>query len=279
MTSLLLALTAVLLSPPPPQERPQDTATGPGRGGRMQKVRRENLEIFSNGSRLLYTFFATPIGLAKPPAILIVHDDLGLSEWITRVCIELAEEGHIVMAPDLLTHLAPGGGRSRSFKSDADRRKAISKLTRVQIDSDLEAAADHLWRLPGSQRKVAIAGFGWGGGEAWRFPTVFKQIVCSFVFYGSPPKKQPIIAELECPVYGFYGGADKLTAKLPSMKGRMSRSKKLFFPEVYAEAEAKFFPIGRQYNAKGPNKEAANKAWKKWLDVLKARGKAPLRED
>ena len=309
MTSFLLALTALLTGPErgaevdrllrratPPERNLgqehqeiqlrtlQDTASGGAKGeGKViggRRVLRENVDIFTNGSRLLRCVLVRPVENPKPPAVLVIHDDTGLTEWTTRVCMRLASYGHVAFAPDLLTHEGPDGTHtdSKDFKDDKGRREAIAKLTKVQLDSDLEAAADHLWRIPSTGRKITIAGFGWGGGQAFRFSGVFKHFQGAFVFYGPAPKKKPVINELDCTVYGFYGGGDKLTGTVPATVNRMKKARKFFFPETYAGARHGFMRLGEMTQAPESDKKASRDAWSRWLDALAARGKAPAKE-
>ena len=90
--------------------------------------------------------------------------------------------------PDLLSGVGPKGGGTSDFGSIDDVRNAIPKLPPEQVTADLNAAAAYVAKDPACNGKVAVAGFCWGGGQAFRFATNNKDVKAAFVFYGVPPR-------------------------------------------------------------------------------------------
>src|SRR5207245_7600671 len=129
---------------------------------------------------------------------------------------QLAEAGYIAIAPDLLSGMGPNGGGTSDFGGEAVR-KGIMSLPPEQVTADLNAVADYVAKLPACNGKVAVAGFCWGGGQAFRFATNDPKIKAAFVFYGNGPEQQAEIARIHAPVYGFYGGNDaRINATIPT---------------------------------------------------------------
>src|SRR2546422_1878338 len=71
-----------------------------------------------SGDRTIKAFVVYPESKHKTPVILVIHEIFGLTEWVRGICDQLAENGVIAIAPDLL---------SGQTYSDVDgARKAIS---------------------------------------------------------------------------------------------------------------------------------------------------------
>jgi carboxymethylenebutenolidase len=142
-----------------------------------------------HGDREVNCFIAYPEVKDKATAVIVIHEIFGLSDWVRGVTDQLAEAGYIVIAPDLLSGSASGGGGTAELGSGDAVRKAISSLPPDQITADLKAVADYVAKLPASNGKVAVGGFCWGGTQTFRFATNNKDIKAAFVFYGSGPEK------------------------------------------------------------------------------------------
>ena len=50
----------------------------------------------------------------KAPVVVVIHEIFGLSDWVRGVADQLAKEGFIAVAPDLLSRHGPNGGGSES---------------------------------------------------------------------------------------------------------------------------------------------------------------------
>ena len=60
--------------------------------------------------------------------VILIHEIFGLSDWAKEMADELAGEGFIVIAPDLLSGFGPNGGGSSEFPSQDATVKAVSGL-------------------------------------------------------------------------------------------------------------------------------------------------------
>ena len=92
-------------------------------------------------NRSVETFVVYPESKSKTPVVLIIHEIFGMTEWVQDLADQVAEAGYIAVAPDLLSGMAPGGGRSSDFPQDK-ATEAVSKPNPDQVTSDLNAAAD-----------------------------------------------------------------------------------------------------------------------------------------
>src|ERR1700733_3344125 len=153
--------------------------------------------------RSVETLVVYPESKDKRPVVLIIHEIFGLSDWAQELADEVAAAGYIAVAPDLLSGMAPNGGRTKDFPTGVT--EAISKLNPDQITADLNAAADYGLKLPASNGKLFVAGFCWGGAQTFRFATNRADLAAAFVFYGPPPAADAM-SRIKVPGYGFYPG-------------------------------------------------------------------------
>lgn len=222
------------------------------------------------GDRTLNCFIAFPEVKEKAPAVVLIHEIFGLTDWVRGVADQMAEAGYIAIAPDLLSGTAPGGGGTAELGGNDAVRKAISSLSPAQVTSDLDAVMEHVAHLPACNGKVVVGGFCWGGGQSFRFATNNKNLKAAFVFYGTGPEDSADIAKINCPVYGFYGGSDaRVTATVPKSTELMKSAGKTYEPVTYAGAGHGFMRAGEAPDASPANKEARDAAWKRWKEVLK----------
>jgi len=94
-------------------------------------------------SREVQCFVVYPEVKDKATTIVMIHEIFGLTDWACEMADELAAEGYIVIAPDLITGSATnGGGTEELIKSGGNVGKAIMALPPDQITADLNAAVD-----------------------------------------------------------------------------------------------------------------------------------------
>ena len=122
----------------------------------------------THGSRTVEAYVVYPEVSTKAPAVILIHEIFGLTDWAKEMADEIAAQGYIVIAPDLLTGLGPGGGDYSSFTGQDAVMKAVSGLDPDQVNADLDAAADYGKRLPAADGWIAVVGFCWGGTKVVR---------------------------------------------------------------------------------------------------------------
>jgi carboxymethylenebutenolidase len=216
--------------------------------------------------RNVETLVVYPESKDKRPVVLVIHEIFGLSDWAQELADELAAAGYLAVAPDLLSGMAPNGGRTKDFPTGVT--EAISKLNPDQITADLQAAADFGLKLPASNGKIYVAGFCWGGGQTFRFATNRADIAAAFVFYGPPPPTDAML-RIKAPVYGFYAGNDaRIDATIPDTIAAMKAAGKTYEPVTYEGAGHGFMRAGEAPDASDANKKAREDSWKRWKTLL-----------
>src|SRR5581483_9690191 len=215
-------------------------------------------------NRTVHAFIVYPEVKKKAPAVIVIHEIFGLTDWVRTVADKLAANGYIAIAPDLLSGFGPGGKGSEGFASTQDSMKAISGLDPDTITADLNAVADYVKKLPSANGKLAVTGFCWGGGQSFRFATNRPDLKAAFVFYGVPPKD---VSSITAPVYGFYAGNDnRIGATVPDTVAAMKKAGKKYDPVTYEGAGHGFMRAGEDPGDTNPaNKKAHDEAWQRWL--------------
>jgi carboxymethylenebutenolidase len=223
------------------------------------------------GEREVNCFVAYPEVKEKATAVIVLHEIFGLTEWVRGVADQLAEAGFIAIAPDLLSGSAPGGGGTAELGGGDAVRRAISGLPPAQITADLKAVAAYVTGLPASNGKVTVAGFCWGGTQAFRFATNHKELKAALVFYGSGPDQADDIARIAAPIYGFYAENDaRVNATIAKSTELMKAAGKTFEPVTYTGAGHGFMRAGEAPDASPANKQAREDAWKRTKSLLQA---------
>src|SRR5271154_833515 len=216
--------------------------------------------------RNVQTLVVYPEVKDKRPVVLIIHEIFGLSDWAQELADEVAAAGYIAVAPDLLSGMAPNGGRTKDFSTGVT--EAVSKLNPDQVTADLNAAADYALKLPASSGKLYVAGFCWGGGQTFRFATNRADLSAAFVFYGPPPAKDAM-SRIHAPVYAFYAGNDaRIDATIPDATANMKAAGKMYEPVTYEGAGHGFMRAGEAPDASEANKKAREDSWIRWKSLL-----------
>jgi carboxymethylenebutenolidase len=220
-----------------------------------------------HGSRSVQAFVVYPEVKTKAPVVILIHEIFGLSDWAKEMADELAAQGFIVIAPDLLTGFGPNGGGSSEFPSQDATVKAVSGLDPEVVTADLDAAADYGKHLPAADGKIAVIGFCWGGGKSFAFATHRKDLSAAFVFYGPGPAD---VSTITAPVYGFYAGNDaRIGATLPATVAAMKAAGKQYEPVTYDGAGHGFMRAGEDPgNTMSGNKTARDQGFERLVKVL-----------
>jgi carboxymethylenebutenolidase len=219
-----------------------------------------------HGDRSVQAFVVYPEVKQKAPVVVLIHEIFGLSDWAKEMADELAAQGFIVIAPDLVSGFGPNGGGIDSFASQDAINKAVSLLDPAVVNADLDAAADYGKKIPSANGKLFVAGFCWGGGKSFDFATHRHDLSAAFVFYGTPPAD---VTAITAPVYGFYAGNDaRITATVPATVAAMKAVGKKYDPVTYDGAGHGFMRAGEAPDANPANKAAREQGFQRLVDLL-----------
>ncbi|MCH6569234.1 MAG: dienelactone hydrolase family protein [Acidobacteria bacterium] len=200
------------------------------------------------------------------PVVLVIHEIYGLTDWIRSVADQLAAEGYIAIAPDILTGKGPGGGGTESV--DRDGAVALVRaLDRTEVVSRLNATAQYANSLPAAQDTLAVIGFCWGGSTSFAYAAAQPNLSAAVVYYGSSPSAEAL-ARIQAPVLALYGGDDaRVNKTIPDAQTEMKRLGKSYQPEIYDGAGHGF--LRAQEARDGANMRASEQAWPETIGFLR----------
>jgi carboxymethylenebutenolidase len=215
------------------------------------------------GKDTIRAYVAYPERKTKAPAVIVIHEIFGLTDWEPTVADRLAKQGFVAIVPDLLS-----SKHGQSPKNQDEGRKLIGELDPDSITADLDAVYAYVNGLPAVEKDhIGTIGFCWGGGQSFRYATNNPNLKAVVVAYGPPPDSAAI-KRIKAPVLGVYGENDeRIDATLPDVAAKMEAAGKTFTYEVYPGTGHGFLKPGRQ-GSDGPQ---VQKAWDRILEFYRAR--------
>ncbi len=217
----------------------------------------EWVTIRTGGGDSLRTWVVYPERSTKAPVILVVHEVYGLSSWVRSVADQLAADGFIAIAPDLLT--------MKNLPDVPDSVlaplavAAIRTLDPAWVQRQLDAVAQYGMSLPAAQKKYGIVGFCWGGGVSFAHAVHSPSLGASVVYYGVSPAKADL-ESVRAPVLGLYGGSDaRVDATIPPADSALRALGRTYEHNIYPGAGHGF--LRQQSGMDGANMIATRAAW------------------
>lgn len=220
-----------------------------------------------SGGTPIRTWIVYPERKEKAGVVIVIHEIYGASDWIRGVADQLARDGFIAVAPDLISGLGPNGGGTDSVASRDDVVKLVRGITPEAATAGLNAVRDWAIKLPAANGKSATLGFCWGGANSFSFAAAQPALNAAVVFYGSSPDAAAL-ARIKAPVLGLYGGDDaRVNATIPPAEAEMKKLGKFYEPNVYEGAGHGF--LRAQEEREGANLKATQKAWPRVIAFLR----------
>jgi carboxymethylenebutenolidase len=208
----------------------------------------------------LRCFVVYPEIKEKAPVIILIHEIFGLTDWARAVADQLAAEGFIAIAPDLLSGKGPGGGGTESVSNRDDVVRLVRDLKQADVIAALNAVRDYAIKLPAASGKSASIGFCWGGGVSFHYAAEQPALNAAVVYYGTSPTDAAELEKIKPPVLGLYGGDDaRVSSTVPSTAEQMAKLGKAYTYHLYEGAGHGF--LRAQGDRNGANLQAAKQSW------------------
>lgn len=228
----------------------------------------EWVEYDAGGGDTVRAWMVYPERSDPAPVVVVIHEIYALTDWIRAVADQLAAEGFLAIAPDLLSGKGPGGGGSESV----DRQGAVAlirDLDPAEVTRRLKAAAAYATDLPAATSEVGVVGYCWGGSTSFRVATEWPQLGAAVVYYGTSPSAERI-PDIQAPILGLYGGDDaRVNATIPDAEAEMERLGKFYEVNIYEGAGHGF--LRQQSGRDGANLAASQAAWPRTIRFFEER--------
>jgi carboxymethylenebutenolidase len=143
----------------------------------------------------------------KLPAVVMIHENKGLNDYIKSMANTLARERYVVLAVDLFK------GQVAQTSQQAQQLASSARSNSTSTISNLQAAVNYVSSLPFvDSTKIASIGWCFGGGQSLQLALHSEQhpLVATILYYGTPlvtDKQQ--LSKIKWPVLGIFGDKDQ----------------------------------------------------------------------
>ncbi len=130
-----LSTFSLVAQVPPDADQAKDALAKSPRHG-------EWVDVALPGGAKLLTWVVYPETKAKAGAVIVIHEIFGLTDWVRGVADELAKEGFIALAPDLLSGMGPNG-EERTRSAPTRRRSSGTSPPGRRARGSMRCARTH----------------------------------------------------------------------------------------------------------------------------------------
>ena len=206
------------------------------------------------------TWAVYPERSGKAPIVLVIHEIYGLTEWVRAVADQLAAEGFIAVAPDLLSGIGPNGGGTNAFGSRDEAVKAILSLEPDERNRRLNAVRTYALNIPAGSGRIGSVGFCWGGMASFAYAVDQPNLHAAVVYYGTSPADATDFEQIKAPVLGLYGEDDeRVNATISTAEKAMAGLGRSYESIIFPGAGHGF--LRAQAEREGANLRAAEEGW------------------
>lgn len=151
-------------------------------GGVARDIHAEYVR-FPSGKDTITAYLAYPERKDRAPAVVVIHEIFGMADFIRQTTEQLARDGFVAIAPDLLSRR---GGTPPAVDS---ARHLILALNPDTLTEDLNATVAYVQALKAVRpERVGVIGFCWGGTQSFRYATNNPSLRAFVVCYGAGPE-------------------------------------------------------------------------------------------
>jgi carboxymethylenebutenolidase len=212
--------------------------------------------IESQGDEIM-AYLAQPAEDGVYPAVLVCHENRGLTPHIRDVARRFAKAGYVALAIDLLSR--EGGTET----IDNDQRPGL--LTGAGIDrhvGDFVAGFAYLQELENVDGgRIAMTGYCFGGGVTWATATQLPELRAAAPYYGPAPDLEAV-PNIAAAVLGVYAEDDeRINAGIEPLREALDAAGTTYEIKIYPGVNHAFHnDTGERYN-----EEQALQAWEDTL--------------
>ena len=201
---------------------------------------------------------------SKLPAVVMIHENKGLNDYIKESANLLAKNGYVVLAVDLFN--------GEVVTDDQNRSRELTGAIRENPDIAIEntkAAVQYLQSL-GNVDPAKIASLGWcfGGQQSLQLAINSKDnpLAATVIYYGRLTNDTQTLSDITWPVLGIFGGKDQSISVDSVTQFQKALNETGVANEIYVYPN-----VGHAFanpsNDNYATKETAD-AWNKTLDFL-----------
>jgi carboxymethylenebutenolidase len=217
---------------------------------------------YLSGKDTVTAYIAYPERPEPAPAVIVIHEIFGVSDFVRQTTERLARDGFVAIAPDLLSR------RGGTPSTPDSARKLIATLQADSVTADLDATRRYLNTLrPVRANEIGVIGFCWGGAQSFRYATNTPELKAFVVCYGSSPNPADM-AKIRAKGLGVYAENDaRVNAGLNDAAAAMKAVGKDYPYTVYPGVGHGFFRTREK-------PDVADSAWNNVIRFFRAQLKS-----
>jgi carboxymethylenebutenolidase len=205
-------------------------------------------------------YVARPKEIKRYPAIIVIHENRGLNEYIEDVARRAATEGYLAIAPNAL---APLG------KTPANEDEARTFFQELKPEDSLKNflnVFDYLDTRKDYNGSVGCVGFCWGGGMSNKLAVNVPSLKAAVAFYGAQPVAEDV-PKIKAAVQLHYAGLDeRINAGIPAYEEALKENNTRYELYMYEGVNHAFH---NNTSASRYNEAAATLAWKRTMEFFR----------
>lgn len=200
----------------------------------------------------------------KLPAVVMIHENKGLNDYIKESANLLAKNGYVVLAVDLFNGEVVTNNQERS----GELTGAIRENPGIAIEN-MKAAVNYLRSLDNvDPSKIASLGWCFGGQQSLQLAINSKDdpLAATVIYYGRLTNDSQAISNITSPVLGIFGGKDQSISVDSVMQFQKALNDTGITNEIYVYPNVGHAFANPSNDNYAPTETAD--AWKKTLDFL-----------
>jgi carboxymethylenebutenolidase len=264
----VLALSATTLAQQPTYTAPKNDKV-PAADPHVADVLKDSprhgewVDVKMADGKPLKAWIVYPMKAGKAGVVIVIHENRGINDWTRAVADQVARDGFIGIAPDLLSGMGPDGGGTDSIGT-AGIAQAIAAMTPPLRIERLNAVMAFGKTIPSSNGKTGVVGFCWGGGTSLLYAMAQPGLNASVLYYGPAPTLPGTqtpdlsgLAAVKAPILGLYPSTDPRTAgSAEPISAEMKKLGKFYEYHIYNGATHGFM-----HQRSEPDTQAAVESW------------------
>lgn len=214
---------------------------------------------YKSGDETVQAVLYAPATQGKLPALVILHNWMGLTDWAKQQAAKWADEGYVTLAVDMY--------RGTVAKNGEEASKLMSGVPQDRADRDLLAATEYLRSLPNvDPDRVGALGWSMGGGNTLRLAYLDSRLKVAVINYGGVWTDEKQLPAMKAHVLGLFGAKDGIIPldKIAGFEKNLKSAGKTIQVKIYPEADHAFDNDG----SGAYRKADAENAWKVTKEFL-----------
>ncbi len=202
---------------------------------------------------------AEPSGTGRAPSLVLIQEWWGINGHIRSLADRLANEGFLVVVPDLY--------HGTVAKDAAEAGALMTALDTLKAVKEIAAAADFLKAHPRGNGKVGVIGFCMGGALSFAAACHVEGLSAVVPFYGTPPASKVDYSRVTAPILAHFAKNDDwaTVANAEAIKKQLDAHGKSMTLETYDAGHA----FVNDTRPEAYDEKSATLAWKRSMEFLK----------